>query len=140
MATTKAFTWLQLSICQQLDVTNKIKSCVSSSNVEMLLYQLKNGEHDEIVQDFNNKIMNFIDDFIEETENKTNEDFVKTIYDYMVELVIHSFKEIENEWNCANCGNKNFRKYIGGKMEHTPTWCSLCGLTQKTSLLLNIKK
>eukprot|EP01084_Bolivina_argentea_P137368 241914_1 len=105
-----------------IDITEKIKSCILSSDIEMLFYQLKNGERGDIVQAFSNEIRNLIDDLIEEKENNSY-NLVKTAYDCVVE----SFQSVENEWNCANCGNRNFRKYIGGKMENIPTWCSLCG-------------
>eukprot|EP01084_Bolivina_argentea_P114242 203433_1 len=46
----------------------------------------------------------------------------------------------QQSWICCNCSNYNFNYYIAGKVNSDLKLCSLCGITQRDSIIMKLRK
>eukprot|EP01084_Bolivina_argentea_P177027 306218_1 len=117
-------------------VINEIRHVIDSCDIELLVYQIKNGKRGKIVQAFSNDLMEKVEDLM---KNNEHDGFVEQVYEFVAKCFLSKNELGLNEWICGNCGNENFGKYIGGELRNNPQNCSLCSLKQKDSIVLILK-
>eukprot|EP01084_Bolivina_argentea_P201696 344729_1 len=132
-----------------------IKNTILSDefDIEELHYNIKNGKN---VSDFGDKIVNMVEEWIQNKKNDHDDDkcayfednFIKTIYEAVADCFIfhNKAKKQQNvsldqpqDWTCHNCGNYNFNYCVGGQTNTDLSCCSLCGMQQIDSIILNLK-
>ena len=121
------------------EVINKVKETISEFNVEEIHFKIKNGKN---IDEFSDRIINLIDELLQnKQEKKNNDDFVRRIYMAIAECFI--YKQDGNgrqHWICNNCGNCNINSWIAGKLNTDLSVCILCGMQQKESMILALRK
>eukprot|EP01084_Bolivina_argentea_P283680 485939_1 len=103
------------------DLSDKmIKYIIPHFNLENLHYKIKNGQN---IQNFSDMIINMVDEFIENKEEKTTDDYVKNIYYSIAKCFEFDYTKLDSnkislmsnldkigQWVCSNCNNYNFVK------------------------------
>eukprot|EP01084_Bolivina_argentea_P218982 371489_1 len=133
-------------------VKTQMKKVIAQFDVETLHFKIRNGLE---IEEFSDKIINMVDEATEHNEqnkidNKNDayfkDDFVKRIYEAVANIFVLPTLNDDNitlhskqEWICLNCSNRNFVKFIGGKLSCDILFCSLCGLQQAESIMLKLK-
>eukprot|EP01084_Bolivina_argentea_P100563 180524_1 len=151
----KHYTWTKMEIEQRMDevfpkfVGKQIAVCLkdylmSMGDVEVLHYKLKNGVDltDSLTQ-LQDTLSSKVSDEKKSDEyvfvaNDLNVNILKAVQEcfalscdniYDEEQCDYNLKQLE--WICCNCGNRNFRKYIGGRINGDLSVCALCGVSPK---------
>eukprot|EP01083_Nonionella_stella_P019694 54691_1 len=71
---------------------------------------------------------------------KKNDSATNDVYETIAACFITQMDDMtSNHWKCRNCGNYNFSRYIEGKMSEDVSDCSLCGIRQIESIVMQIK-
>eukprot|EP01084_Bolivina_argentea_P044187 81348_1 len=89
-------------------------------NVEELHFRVKNAKK---LQDFSDKIVNMVDKFVQDKENKKymaddDYDLINKLYTTIARcfICVHDDINKPREWVCVKCNNYNFDSWIGGKL------------------------
>eukprot|EP01084_Bolivina_argentea_P137016 241312_1 len=98
-------------------------------DLELLCYQINKGYSIELIEKFSDLISTVVDEY------KT---YVKIAQCFWSETSEPNLKYDDKEynlmkqssWNCHNCGNANFSKYINGTISLDLIICSLCNMTR----------
>eukprot|EP01084_Bolivina_argentea_P312530 541085_1 len=129
-------------------LSNIIKTqIIPAFDMEILHYKIKHGK---IIHQFSDAVINMVAQLI---DNKDNGDFIKKAYDAIAHCFACNYDEKENniissilpplhncqDWTCSNCGNYNFVKLIGSNMNINLSVCTLCGMKQRDSIILQLK-
>eukprot|EP01084_Bolivina_argentea_P091310 164389_1 len=128
------------------EIRNTIEQTILQFDVENIHYNIKNAES---IEEFSDCLINIVDDIVQKN-NEQEDDMIHTIYeaiaecfiyteDDMIKLGISDAVEERQHWKCANCGNENVNCFINGKMTKCIDICSLCGIEQKESIILQLR-
>eukprot|EP01084_Bolivina_argentea_P094409 169717_1 len=126
-------------------VLSKIKKIILSNDVEGLYYNIKNGKS---VPEFSDKITKMVENLVQNHNESKDDTFVKNIYKATADCFISHNEQNEKhnisldkpyDWTCHNCGNYNFNYYVGGQINTDLSTCSLCGMQQIDTIILNLK-
>eukprot|EP01084_Bolivina_argentea_P218985 371501_1 len=129
----------------EFPIINHIKNTILQFNVEKLQIQIRKGQH---IEKFSDAIINMVDQLeMKNNKNYFEEHIVKRIYESVAKCFVigatQHFKEYilsSKSWVCCNCSNFNFCKYMESKFNEQLSICSLCGIEQIESIILNIKR
>eukprot|EP01084_Bolivina_argentea_P134999 237961_1 len=128
------------------EVCDKIKQIVLGFDVESLHFRIKN---DKNIDQFSDKIINMVDELLDNNIKEHNDEFVKQIYDLIAHCFIpdasifkHNTPNIWQtcgNWVCSNCSNYNFNNFIGKKMNTNLSVCTLCGIPQIDVVVMKLR-
>eukprot|EP01084_Bolivina_argentea_P192902 331050_1 len=129
-----------------IDMANTIKEHILSYyQWTKLHYKIKKG-HD--IQQLGESLSRMIDTISGDEKQHQNEKTKLEVYEAIVNCFTRSFAandqtnyslDSAEEWTCSNCTNYNFCNYIGGQINYDLKICTLCGISQKDSLLGMLK-
>eukprot|EP01084_Bolivina_argentea_P023070 42958_1 len=129
------------------EISNKItKHILSYCKWEQLHYKIKNG-HD--IRDLGKSLSTMIDTVLIEEKQERHTNLKIELYEAIADCFAFSFPNIEQtnysldlgaEWMCSNCGNNNFSNYIGGVINYRLKACTLCGISQRDSIVRMLKE
>eukprot|EP01084_Bolivina_argentea_P281338 481339_1 len=134
---------------------DQIRNTFQKFSLETVHYKIKYGKHSDkfsdsiinLAADLNNKITHDKDE--KSDSIYVENDLVKIIYNAIAECFMWNYAEHKidknvaslrkYDWTCFNCSNRNFCSVNGNKLDTDLTRCILCGITEKNSIVFNIR-
>eukprot|EP01084_Bolivina_argentea_P030349 56259_1 len=127
--------------CQLLskDIIDTIQQAITMFDVEIIQLSIKTGN---IIEEFSDTVTDMIDDVIKNNKNNSTanneDDLVQKIYSTVADCFMLN-TQYRPQWTCSNCGNCNGVTYIGGSINTKLLLCSLCGVSEKQSIILMLR-
>eukprot|EP01084_Bolivina_argentea_P054990 100835_1 len=126
---------IKTSICKRFDV-------------EEIFYKIKNAIPNVDFGDFINEM---IDDLVEKQSqtDEINDQLVKNVYKAVADCFVLNYDslkptseydlDLHQGWTCFICSNYNFCNFVSSKINVELSICSLCGTTQRDSIIIKLK-
>eukprot|EP01083_Nonionella_stella_P105366 303074_1 len=125
-------------------IVDKIKEVILAFDVEALQWHIKTGQP---MEEFSETVMNMMDEVVPDTPSTADEQkeykedtTIQVIYEAIADCLM--FKEsslYRPQWTCSNCSNYKVNKVIGNCIDTDLSVCSLCGITERQSIVLMIR-
>eukprot|EP01084_Bolivina_argentea_P063730 116299_1 len=135
----------------QLLSENVLQKIMSKFDIEEVVLKMIRNKNIEPFSDF---VINMIDYLQNNAESnaKINE-FTQLTYQIFAEcfqfnytaliqnqkLSLTKYDLLHPTWICRNCSNENVANYVDSKIHYDLSICSLCGITQKDSIILQLR-